>query len=187
MNINNGEDILELKVKKLQQEVAKLDGFKIFSKILTLEQIIIDTNKKLDKLYSGVASKFTSIENRMNKNMNEPTITTTSQMEIYDEIINLKEVIKDIFTGLYNPITQNCALKDICNSFTIDNEPDDIDASEEHQLEDQLEEEEADFLTESTSKWGNTFTTRQGDYTEERVDKLEKKISKMSSVFSFSE
>lgn len=187
MNINNGGDNLELKVKKLEKELAKLDGFKIFSKILTLEQMINDTNKKLDKLYSGVASKFTSIENSMNKKMNGPTITTTSQTEIYDEINNLKEVIKDICTGLYNPITQNCALKDMCNCFSIDNEPHDIDASEEDQLEKQVEFEEVDVLTEPTSKWGNTFTTRQGDDTEERLDKLERKITKMSSMFTITE
>ena len=185
MNINDKENILELKVKKIEQEVAKLNGFKIFSKILTLEQMIIDTNKKLDKLYSGVASKFTSIENRMNIKMNVPTISIDS--EIRDEITNLKEVIKDICTGLYNPITQNSALKDMCDSFMIDNEPDDMDEEINNKDNLELEEEELDILPEQTSKWGNTFTTRQGDNSEERLEKLEKKITKMSSMFSITE
>jgi hypothetical protein len=86
---------------------------------------------------------------------------------VLNKVEKLSDLILEMNTNLYNPRTQYSEIHKVCKVVGI------------------VKEEESEFDFKTTSKWGNTFTTRQGDNSEARIERLEHIVEKfMLNLFS---
>jgi hypothetical protein len=88
------------------------------------------------------------------------------------ENFELKEVIREIGARLFNQDTQKGAWRELREMFYHDGTFDDMD--------EELREE----WSTTTSIWGDSFTTRQGDANEERLARIEEKMKEISKAFN---
>jgi len=82
-------------------------------------------------------------------------------------IREVKEALRQIGAGLYNQETQRDAWRRLKSMFYHDG------------CFEEMEEDELEDWNENTSKWEGSFTTRQGDNNEERIEILERKLGFM--------
>ena len=87
-------------------------------------------------------------------------------------IYEMKEALRHIGAGLYNQETQRDAWRDLKTMFYHDG------------CFEEMEEDELEDWKVNTSKWDGSFTTRQGDNNEERIERLERKLSEMIKALS---
>lgn len=80
---------------------------------------------------------------------------------VTSEIADTKYVVKEIASGLYNMETQRGAWKNIRELFWHDD------------VFETMSKKDLQMWSQTTSKWANSPTTRQGDKCEERLDKIE--------------
>jgi hypothetical protein len=82
-------------------------------------------------------------------------------------IYETKEALRHIGAGLYNQETQRDAWRDLKTMFYHDG------------CFEEMEDDELETWKVNTSKWDGSFTTRQGDDNEGRIERLERRLGDM--------
>jgi hypothetical protein len=82
-------------------------------------------------------------------------------------IYEMKEAVRQIGAGLYNQETQRSAWRELKTMFYHDG------------CFEEMDEDELEDWKENTSKWDGSFTTRQGDNNEGRIERLERRLGDM--------
>jgi len=88
------------------------------------------------------------------------------------QLFDLREVVRIIGSGLFNMETQRGAWKTLRDTFVHD------------ETFETMPEKTQESWSETTSKWDNLPTTRQGDECEARLDKIEAKMRMMARTLS---
>jgi len=163
-------DVLERKMNELTDKVDRL-----LQHTPTLNEF-----KELEYNVSKLNHRMSCIQDQLQCDLSQHMVATTKDFETLDknirdvgnDVVEITYVLKEIGSGLFNMETQRGTWKSLRDTFIHD------------EVFDTMPEKTLQSWTQTTSKWSNLPTTRQGDECEARLDKIEAKMRMMARTLS---
>jgi hypothetical protein len=157
------------KIKKLR----RCDAIELRMNNLECRIICLQADRKVDKLQIAQLEKEKEAQKSKISEL-ESDILEINKSELHRAFVhisNLREAVREMGARLLNQHTQKGAWRELKSMFYEDGSFDFLN-----------EEEDLEWST-NTSKWGQSFTTPQGDDNERRIARIEEKLRMFSGEF----